>query len=305
MADVIATVWDFDKTLIKGYMQEPLFRKYGVDASSFWKENGEEIKKIEDQGLFVNKDTFYLNLMLRYAKKGNPFYGLTNEILKEMGAQQDFFDGVKQLFKSVQQLNEDPRYREYDIKFENYIVSTGLKKTIEGTEIAQFVTHIWGAEFIEAPNEDGEMQISEVSYSLDNTTKTRALFEINKGVGIVDSTIDVNTKIPYDKRRVQFCNMVYVADGPSDVPAFSLIGQHQGATLAVYPRGNKEALHSVEKLRKDDRVQMIAEADYRKESTAYMWIMDRLETQAQQIIDKKKAYLDELGPGTPKHLSQN
>ena len=302
MADVIATVWDFDKTLIRGYMQEPLFNRYGVDATSFWQENAKEIQRIEKLGLFVNKDTFYLNLMLRYAKKGMPFYGLTNEILKEIGKQQVFFEGVKQLFKSVQQLNNEDRYREYDIKFENYIVSTGLKKTIEGTEIAPYVTYIWGAEFIEAPNEDGQMQISEVSYSLDNTTKTRALFEINKGVGIVDSPIDVNTKIPYDKRRVQFCNMVYVADGPSDVPAFSLIGQHQGATLAVYPRGDKEALHSVEKLRKDQRVQLIAEADYRKESTAYMWIMDRLETQANQIIARKKAYLDELGPGTPKHL---
>ena len=33
--NTIAIIWDFDKTLIPGYMQEPLFRDYGVDESDF------------------------------------------------------------------------------------------------------------------------------------------------------------------------------------------------------------------------------------------------------------------------------
>ena len=28
MSDVIATVWDFDKTLIPGYMQDPIFLNF-------------------------------------------------------------------------------------------------------------------------------------------------------------------------------------------------------------------------------------------------------------------------------------
>ena len=36
--NVIACVWDFDKTLIPGYMQEPIFRRFKVDESSFWDE---------------------------------------------------------------------------------------------------------------------------------------------------------------------------------------------------------------------------------------------------------------------------
>lgn len=303
MADVIATVWDFDKTLIAGYMQEPLFEKFGVDGKSFWQENEREIDRQKKAGLDVNRDTFYLNLMLRYTKKGKPFYGLNNDDLKALGQHQKFFEGAIDLFKSIVSLNEDKIYREYDIKFENYIVSTGLKKIIEGSEIAPYVTRVWGAEFIDAPNEDGRMQIGEVCYSLDNSTKTRALFEINKGAWSPDLNIDVNTKIPEDLRRVRFCNMVYVADGPSDVPAFSLIGQHNGATLAVYPRGCKEALHSVEKLRRDGRVQMLAEADYRSDSTASMWIMDRLRSQADDIVSEKKARLNKLGPGTPRHMT--
>ena len=31
--NIIALVWDCDKTLISSYMQEPLFRRYGVAAA--------------------------------------------------------------------------------------------------------------------------------------------------------------------------------------------------------------------------------------------------------------------------------
>ena len=47
--NTVAVIWDFDKTLGSGYMQEPIFRYYGVNATEFWKEvNGllEEYQKI-------------------------------------------------------------------------------------------------------------------------------------------------------------------------------------------------------------------------------------------------------------------
>jgi hypothetical protein len=33
---VIALVWDFDRTLIPGNMQEPIFDEYDVDPAAFW-----------------------------------------------------------------------------------------------------------------------------------------------------------------------------------------------------------------------------------------------------------------------------
>ena len=36
--NVIAMIWDFDKTLIPGNMQGPLFRHFGVDEAVFWDE---------------------------------------------------------------------------------------------------------------------------------------------------------------------------------------------------------------------------------------------------------------------------
>ena len=32
MSNIIAVIWDFDKTLVDGYMQKKKLKKYGVDA---------------------------------------------------------------------------------------------------------------------------------------------------------------------------------------------------------------------------------------------------------------------------------
>lgn len=303
MSEIIATVWDFDKTLIPSYMQDPIFDYFKYNSKDFWTTNNAEIKALEEGGVTVNHDTYYLNKFIRMSQKGRPFDGLNNVLLKELGAKLKYYEGAVELFETISQLNDKHRYKEFGIRFENYIVSTGFRRMIEGSTIAEFTKKIWGAELIdiEDPN-DHQLRVSEIAYSLDNTSKTRALFEINKGVGIVEgSKIDVNTKIPHEQRRVQFCNMIYVADGPSDVPAFSVINQKNGCTLAVYPKGDKKAFRQADDLRKDGRVQMVAEADYREGSSAYLWIMTQLERQASAIIDSKLSPY-RRDPGTPQHL---
>ena len=68
---------------------------------------------------------------------------------------------------------------------------------------------------------------------IDNTTKTRALFEINKGTN-KNPAMDVNAKIAPEDRRIPFQNMIYIADGPSDIPSFSVVKGHGGKAYGVY-----------------------------------------------------------------------
>lgn len=294
MSNIIAIIWDFDKTLINGYMEDPLLRDYGVDPRKFWEEVSALPKKYKDeQGVRVNADTIYLNQFLRYTREGI-FEGLNNEKLREYGGKLEFYPGVPEIFGTTKSIiEENELYREYDIKVEHYIVSSGLTEIIRGSKVAPYVSGIWGCEFIEV---DGV--IGEIGYTIDNTTKTRALFEISKG-----SDVDVNIKLPDELRRVHFINMVYVADGPSDIPAFSVINKNGGATFAVYPAGDMKAMQQVERMRKDGRINMFAEADFSDNKTAGMWLCNKISEFAEKIREEEKNKLRQYTSiKPPQHL---
>ena len=208
MKNIIAIIWDFDKTLINGYMQDPIFQDYNVDAHEFWTEVNALPKKYEEeQHVKVNPDTIYLNQFIRYAKEGK-FKGLNNAKLKEYGTRQNFYAGIPEIFKHTKEmLKNDAVCEEYNIKVEHYIVSTGFAEVVRGTELMDYVENIWGCELIE---DDNHECISEIGFTIDNLTKTRAIFEINKGVN-KEKDITVNSKLPHELRRVDFHNMIYMA----------------------------------------------------------------------------------------------
>lgn len=304
MSSIIAVVWDFDKTLVDGYMEDPIFDDYGIDANEFWKETGEIAKKLEDeQGIMVNRDTYYLNRFIKYAKEGR-FGGLDNAKLREYGKKLVFYPGAVEIFTTLRNIVEnDPTYKEHDIHVEHFIVSTGFRKIIEGSEFAPLIRRCWGCELIDEPvGVNGENVISEVAFTIDNTTKTRALFEINKGVGIHPG-INVNTNIPEEHRRIKFRNMIYVADGPSDIPAFSVINRNGGSTFAVYRTGDYNAFKQVDTMRSDGRVQMFANADYTENTTAYMWLCKKVRDYADRIVEEnKRTMMEKVGGSAPTHL---
>lgn len=289
MQNIIAVIWDFDKTLVDGYMQDPIFNDYNVDAKEFWKEVNTLPNSISDnQHIRVNSDTFYLNMFIRKIKDGT-FKGLNNDKLKEYGSLQNFYKGIPEIFKTTSELlSKDPVCNEYNIKVEHYIVSTGFAQVIRGTSIMDYVQDIWGCELIEEENEQGEKELSEIVYTVDNTSKTRALFEINKGTN-KHKELSVNSKLSNEQRRVDFKNMIYIADGPSDIPAFSVVKGRGGATFAIYPKGKEDAFSQVERMREDGRIDMFAEADYSDGTTASMWICNKIKEFAERIKKEEQA----------------
>lgn len=301
MANIIAVIWDCDKTLVDGYMQDPIFKDYGINAGEFWKEVNTIPDKYKELGIRVNKDTYYLNHFIKCAHDGT-FKGLNNQKLKEYGTKQKFYNGIPEIFELTKNMfKDDKRYTEYGIQVEHYIVSTGFAEVIRGSSLMPYVDGVWGCELLDAPDKNGESVISEVLYTIDNTTKTRAIFEINKGIEKIEN-IEVNSKIPEELRRVHFENMIYIADGPSDIPAFSVVKGNGGATFAIYPKGDKDAMKQVEQMREDGRVDMYAEADYSEGTMAYMWITNRIQKMADRIRNTEKAKIMKSASGVPKHL---
>lgn len=324
--NIIAMVWDCDKTLISSYMQDPLFRHYGVDGKKFWAEVNALKARYAQQGISVNSDTSYLNHILTYVKAGL-FKGLNNSLLREFGKELVFYPGLPDFFGEIKKIiAEDPKYKAFDIRLEHYVVSTGFAETIRGSAIAPYVDGIFGCEFIEDVLPPGFLdggdaaglkssaaaaelglaagpEISQVACALDNTSKTRYLFEINKGSNKYPETIDVNSSIARESRRVPFENMIYIADGPSDVPAFSILNYNGGSTFAVYPKGDVKAFRQVDALRRDNRVQMFGEADYETASQSWLWLTEKVRAIADSIVERKQAAIRNSAGAPPTHLS--
>ena len=313
--NVIAIIWDFDKTLIKGYMQRPIFEKYNVNENLFW----DEVNQLHDaygkQGIKVNKETIYLNHFITCANQGI-FENLNNDLLRKLGKELEFYNGIPEIFVDLKNIVEkDDRYRKHDISLEHYIVSTGLSEMIRGSKISEFADGIWGCEFIETPIKsnikikeykkdrvEDDRTISQVGYTIDNTSKTRAIFEINKGVNKFKE-IDVNSNIPYNMRRVPIENMIYIADGPSDAPVFSVLKQKGVTTFAVYAEDSQKEFDQVERLRIDGRIDMYGAADYSKGTSTYRWLNKHVKNIAEKIYARLENRVLSSVSKPPEHIT--
>jgi hypothetical protein len=309
----IAVVWDFDSTLVPGCMQEPLFRHFGVGGEQFWRESDALPQFYRQRGVTrTSRGTLYLNHILSYVRAGR-FAGLNNRMLRELGSKLEFYPGLPDFFpKTKERIAKNSKFAKHQIVVEHYIVSAGLREMIMGSGIAPYVDDVWACEFAEASAEPGYLEkphtlfdegsavLCEIAYAVDNTSKTRAVFEINKGCNKIPE-IDVNAAVAQDIRRVPFQNMVYIADGPSDVPCFSLVGGSGGRTYAVYEAGSDKGFQKAYDLQKQQRVEAVGEADYSDRSHTAMWITKAVEDIAERIVrDRERMLGDELGRA-PEH----
>jgi hypothetical protein len=96
--------------------------------------------------------------------------------------------------------------------------------------------------------------------------------------------------------------MIYIADGPSDIPVFSIVNHFGGRTFAVYRPGSKEEFSQANNLQKQGRVQSFGEANYTQGSQTAMWLNNAVSEIADQIIvNRERALGDKIGQ-PPKHL---
>ena len=307
--NVIAIVWDFDRTLSPHYMQKPLFEAYGVDEDAFWAEVHRLPAYYARAGVHVQRDTCYLGHLLSYVKHGR-LPGLTNAKLREFGGAIEFFPGIPQFLSDLAEVLAAPAFRLGELRLEHYVASTGLAEMIRGSAVAPLLEGIYASEFIEVPAAPGADldavpepgPIGQIAGFLNNTTKTRALFEINKGVNKLDS-ISVNDNIPENERRVPFKNMIYVADGPSDVPSFSVVKRSGGLTYAVYDSDSEHQFAQAVRLHENGRVHMIGPADYRPGTQTDKWFRLQIKAIAERMIAERRSATERQIGKEPFHLS--
>lgn len=311
--NTIACIWDFDKTLIPEYMQSPLFRRYGVDEPRFWAETNALVEAYRKRGYHLSGEISYLNHLLTYVLAGR-MAGLNNRVLRENGREIQFYPGLPEFFPAAAAWVADkPEYRRHEIQLEHYIVSTGLAEMVRGSRIAPVVAGIWGCEFIENPLQPGfmdqgelaltaEAEIAQIGRVIDNTTKTRALFEINKGTN-KNSAIDVNSNVRPEDRRIPFQNMIYIADGPSDIPSFSVVKGNGGKAFGVYNPARPEEFAQNDRLRQVGRIDHYGPADYTPASSTAQWLRLHIQLMCDRIVADRELAVAQKASKPPRHLN--
>ena len=214
----IAIICDCDNTLAPD-TTSMLLENNGINLDEFWKDISSKVK------LGWDPPVAWMTEIAELIKIGKISQD-TNAKLAEFGKTVTVFPGVSEF---ITQLNESFG-KEHNVTIEGYVVSCGIESLMQGTTLSESFADIFGSNFYE---KDGI--IAGVKSSITFTEKTKFIFAINKGITsqIRENPYNVNTFVENEKRKVPFENMIYLGDGPSDIPCFSMITGNGGHSIGI------------------------------------------------------------------------
>ncbi|WP_435628179.1 hypothetical protein [Candidatus Ferrigenium straubiae] len=278
MQETIAVVFDFDDTLApdttSGYLQH-----HGVDAQNFW---------INEVNPLYGEDwdpvPAYLHKMLAAANaKQIP---LNKQTLSEWGKNAPLHAGTDSIFARLKRTVEETNPT---VAIEFYVISSGIGEVIRSTKIASEFKDIWASEF----HFDHEGNATFPKKIISFTDKTRYLFHIQKGLIGKPSRgkpLEVNKKFEYDQIRIPFTNMIFVGDGLTDVPCFSLLTKEKGMAVAVYDKNHVKKWSNAYQFVADRRVSTLYSTNYSEGSDLSNFLTMAVRNLAERIAVTKAAF---------------
>jgi hypothetical protein len=288
--NTIAIVYDYDQTLSPSYMQDDVvFPVFGIDGPKFWTRCSELVR---DGG--YDNELAYMKVFLDTLGMDRP----TNAELQQLGKKLNFYKGLPEMFEEFRGGLLTEEHMGYGITVEHYIISSGIKVLIDGSRLAPYVRAIFGCEFAE----DEQGRITFPKRVISHTQKTQFLFRINKG--LLDMSQDVNDHMDFDIRPIPFPNMIYIGDGPTDVPCFTVMKKNGGQAIAVYNPDDlqRSGFKKCYQLSAHaDRVKHIAPADYRPNTHLRMLLEQMVEETANRIVAQRKDAVETGTVRAPKH----
>jgi len=246
--NIIAIMYDFDKTLCTKDMQEYTFiPNLGIKPEEFWADANELREKSK-----MDQVLTYMYLMLKKTTDNNQI--LKRNYLNEMGKDIELYPGVEQWFERINKFG-----KKHGVIIEHYIISSGLKEIIEGTSIGKYFKKIYASEFLY--DESGKAIWPKIAVNY--TNKTQFLIRIKKGVLDISDDYNLNKKMLENERRISTSNMIYIGDGITDVPCMKLTKDGGGVSIAVY---NEKSKNTAKSLYEDNRINYFVKANYTEHS---------------------------------------
>jgi hypothetical protein len=287
----IAIVWDFDGTLTPqdSTTKTVEILQTGKSGDDFWKTvkslRGDE-RKPQWRHILASDAPIWMYALSRIAfAKGVP---LNSEFFQKfVKPHVSLYPNVAAFLRKLKLLEETKLFTSAQVKIHYFIITAGLKDLVELMLPADLITWTFGCRYqIAAFEGDRSRPESIPVFCMDETMKTRSLFEISKG-SFQDRDRSVNVRVETERRWAPFENVVYIGDGDTDVPSLSLVRSQGGMGVAVYDPGKtKDAVDKrLRQMRLDKRTDLITPADYGAGSELF----DFLQTRCVQIAQRYRA----------------
>lgn len=279
MSSVIALIFDFDDTLAPD-STTGLLTDMGVDAARFWQDTVDPL-------LVADWDPVpaYLHSLIALSQQGT--HGpITQARLADWGQRLPLHAGVSTLFS---RLREQVRAVDPGVHLEFYLISSGIGDVVRHTPIASAFTDIWASEF----TYDAQGAIAFPRRIVSFTDKTRYLFHIQKGIvgpRFRGKPFEVNRKVPDERLRVPFERMIFVGDGYTDIPCFSLIRKSRGMAFGVWDPAHRDRRSRAWGFLEDGRVNNLNHARYDEAAELYQMLEMAVTSLAQRVAIAGHSY---------------
>ena len=299
----ISIVWDFDKTLTPQDSTTELIRYFlGNETKDFWNEvktiSGVDSKAPIDS-ISTSEAPVWMHLLLEIAiyHDNKEKIELNEEQFSSLIAHKiEFYSNVPKFLQEIKNLSNKELFKNNNIKIHHFIITAGLQDLVSAVfkyhQSFDLITKIFGCRYKTIKDTKGLVKKNIPIYCMDKTTKTRALFEISKGCFLPKAEYKVDDLVPIEKEWCQFENIIYIGDGDTDIPAFSLVKSRRGMTVGVYnPEDSKEnIMKKAKNITTGKRIDLFTPANFKLDEELFYSIKIRCE----QIAKRYKAYKNAL-----------
>ncbi|MBU6299483.1 MAG: haloacid dehalogenase-like hydrolase [Alphaproteobacteria bacterium] len=277
----IAIVWDFDGTLSPDdsttKVVEILDPKNG--GAVFWqyvKSLRGDQQRPKWEHVLASDAPIRMYALSRIAFREQ--VPLNRELFQFVKPHIALYDKVPAFLRKLKLFEEMTFFKDVNLKIHFFIVTAGLKELVEIILPEGLIAWTFGCTYKVTVSEPEHIPESVPVFCMDETMKTRSLFEISKG-SFQDENKSVNVRVSPEHLWAPFENIIYIGDGYSDVPALSLVRSKGGIGVAVHdpkmPKNEVDAKHK--KLRLDRRADLVTEASFEPTGTLFKFLSAQCE----------------------------
>lgn len=221
----IAIIFDFDETLGPDTISYVL-KEQNIPVRPFWEKIEMMVKEKWDPPLA------YMQMLIKFSKDN--LLDLSQQTLAHLGKKLPLFHGLPSALKELKDfVTQNTFLQKVNLQLEIYVISGGLEEIIRNTKLARYVDGVFGCTFA---YENESSQPVGIQSAISFTEKTRFLHGIRKGIDpntLRSDPYRVNDSILENEQKIPFTQMIYIGDGPSDIPCLSAVVNNGGIGIGV------------------------------------------------------------------------